>query len=482
MADEKCDKSRLLEEIMESVNLIVISQHGSTGSNLVHSILDNHDEMYIMPAHFQYPIWNEIIFEDGLNSWDGNNVITKLLIDFLGTYAMFGGRKSSCGSIIDVCGKVDSQLFCKKFWILFEYFYINSQAISIKRKDFVILTHVAFHWAVHGSLEKKKYICLHFHGYHYGPHDRAFVDFPKLKYLATIRDLREHCTSYKVKRIPKKGLPPFQEINDVYFVYYAFQWHFFIRNLTRIINIYGEKNILLLDLESMHASPLDTKNRLASFLDISPNTTLDDSTFLGKRWILPKANGNFSGLSKEKSRYTWNNSLDSYELNFIYSHMGSALSKLGYLKNNTSSQSFNDAEHNRFSWLNSMVTQPSDTSSRLIVDILLKCLGVQLNNDLYVKSIDFLSNQLESTLFGPSPLLLDTKNRSWSKSFNMNFSAYEVLLNLFKEPHFAYIFESKKIDMKKYARGFFAFPMTVSTIAMQASFANLWEEEYRIDY
>ena len=162
--------------------------------------------------------------------------------------------------------------------------------------------------------------------------------------------------------------------------------------------------------------------------------------------------------------------------------MGSALSKLGYLKKNTSSQSFNDAEHNRFSWLNSMVTQPSDTSSRLIVNILLKCLGVQLNNDLYVKSIDFLSNQLESTLFGPSPLLLDTKNRSWSKSFNMNFSAYEVLLNLFKEPHFAYIFESKKMNMKKYARGFFAFPVTVSTIAMQASFANLWEEEYRIDY
>ena len=58
--------------------------------------------------------------------------------------------------------------------------------------------------------------------------------------------------------------------------------------------------------------------------------------------------------------------------------MGSALSKLGYLKKNTSSQSFNDAEHNRFSWLNSMVTQPSDTSSRLIVNILLKCLGVQL--------------------------------------------------------------------------------------------------------
>ena len=30
-------------------------------------------------------------------------------------------------------------------------------------------------------------------------------------------------------------------------------------------------------------------------------------------------------------------------------------------------------------------------------------------------------------------------------------------------------------------RGFSAL-MTVSTIAMQASFANLWEEEYRIDY
>ena len=117
------------------------------------------------------------------------------------------------------------------------------------------MLHVAFHWAVHGSLEKRQCIVLHFHGYEYGGHDLALNDFPSLKYIATFRDLREHISGYKQNKIPKRSMPQMQETRDLFFAYYAFQWHYFARNLFRFIQIYDDKNVLFVDLQTMHKSP-----------------------------------------------------------------------------------------------------------------------------------------------------------------------------------------------------------------------------------
>ena len=57
-------ESKIIKEVLDDVNLIVISQHGSSGSNLLQSILDNHSDIYMMPIHFQYPLWSEIFADE----------------------------------------------------------------------------------------------------------------------------------------------------------------------------------------------------------------------------------------------------------------------------------------------------------------------------------------------------------------------------------------------------------------------------------
>ena len=91
----KFDETSLLKEIVENVNLIVVSPHGSSGSNLVQSILDNHSDIYMMPVHFKYPLWSEIYAEDWLNYWDGKTAITSVVFDFINSKQEFSVHSPS---------------------------------------------------------------------------------------------------------------------------------------------------------------------------------------------------------------------------------------------------------------------------------------------------------------------------------------------------------------------------------------------------
>ena len=153
-------ESLLIKEIINNVNLIVISQHGSSGSNLLHSLLDSHSEIYIMPIHLKYPIWSEIYADDRENYWDGTTALSKCVREFLNSYPVFTDKKKSCSSIVDVCGKVNPWAVLTKFWTLFDHLYHGSNVRILQRRVFIILMHVAFDWVMNGSLEKKEYCVI----------------------------------------------------------------------------------------------------------------------------------------------------------------------------------------------------------------------------------------------------------------------------------------------------------------------------------
>ena len=220
-----------------------------------------------------------------------------------------------------------------------------------------------------------------------------------------------------------------------------------------MIDILGEESVLILDLESMHASSEKFKNRLISFLKIRPEITLDQSTFLGKPWILKGTTGNdFSGLSETKANYTWNSILDSFELQFLKKYMGKAQYKLGYIEESELHGSSAPIQSPRFSWLDSdiVLSQPSKFVSGVIVDIHLKYLNAQLNPEERMQLIDDLAQLLDAYMGKTSISYFSTKTQTWSRDLHVK-SISPLLVQNFIASLFFLIYLSVANDPTKCA-------------------------------
>jgi hypothetical protein len=293
----------------KSVNCILVTPLGRSGSIFFQSLFDGHPQVITLPTFslsYSFPKFIERI------SSAVDAFITSHPDIFDSSLGYFGDREKNVSDFFGDKGAdhfvVDVEKFreialCKEFQIWIE------SGNPISRRDFLIGLHKSYAQAWGQDTVQVKYILLHIHSYD-GSHEQLLSDFPNLYLVAMCRDPREDWLSWDKVNVIRKG-----EFYDR-----------FVRKTTRFLTIsrYLDSTkslfryslqlkpgrLIILDLNRFHQLNCEAMKLLADQFEIDYVDTLLKSTFLGKLWWGNSADKiPVSGFDPNKVRYKWQKKL-----------------------------------------------------------------------------------------------------------------------------------------------------------------------------
>ena len=319
----------------ESINCILVTPHGRSGSLFFQSLLDGHHQVVTFPSlAISYPPKNCIV--DLVAELDEFITNHQDVFDSSKGYLGIPGERVTClfGSGQNQHLYVDSMEF-KRNALQVEFDSWVKEERPISRKDFVIGVHKAFARTIGQDPSKIKYILIHAHNYD-GFHDRALEDFPSLFYVAMSRDPREHWFSWDKVCALRTGVGYsasrifFRNNSIVEYAYFTHKLYLFSLKLH-----HGQLRII--DLDRFHELNREAMVSLSDYFGIEFQDILLESTFLGQTWWGNSADRiPISGFDSKKKSHNWITKLTKEDESAISSALTEPIRMLNYPKGNHS--------------------------------------------------------------------------------------------------------------------------------------------------
>lgn len=262
-------EKKLIQKI-KKMPLTVLSTFGHNGLDWVHSLIDNHSQILIMPAFSFFRSLERI----KLHNKEINLKKKKTLIVLAKLFSkMFHN---------DERNKVQRRQFIKnkKDMIYFEknlIFWVLNSKIENLEKNLFLGIHYAFVKLYKIDLNKKKIIV---HQEHVPWHSEKYYKIFNSNFIFMMRDPRAAIAG-SVLRMQKHNT---DQIYANQFDHVLLYWKFsekFTENADQKLM----KKILILKNEEMHQNLRKEMIKTSKFLDVKFSKTLLKQTFLGKNWF-----------------------------------------------------------------------------------------------------------------------------------------------------------------------------------------------------
>jgi len=318
-----------LIDMNKSVNCILVTPHGRSGSLFFQSLFDGHNQIVTFPGFGVSYFFPQSIL----------NVETALDEFISEHFDVFDSSKGYLGklneSVTTLFGPdqnkhlfIDALEFRKNALDKEFRSWVDAQS-PLPRKDFVIGLHSAFARTIGQNPSEIKYILIHAHGYD-GSHDRALYDFPNLFYVAMVRDPREDWFSWrKVVELRNgtgsaAGMIVDRNRSIISYADYVYKLYLFSLKLPL-------GHLRIIDLNRFHELNRDAMISLADYFGIVYKDVLLNSTFLGVVWWGNSADRlPISGFDPKKIPYNWSSKLSKFDEAAISSVLMEPIRMLGY--------------------------------------------------------------------------------------------------------------------------------------------------------
>lgn len=289
----------LLNECIRTLNVILLVPHGRSGSMLMQSLFDGHDQVISFPYWFKQYSWNVT----------PSATVHDIVEAFCGQGTLFGGAALQMATNRDAQPSIDVAAFKVQLTAILE---------SVERLDdrvVFICAHLALARVLGRDLGTLKYILLHVHAYREIPMSAVLADFPDLYFIAMHRDPREDWVSYVRGYHWEFGqqdlLNKLMEFIETRLV----DWHGPFLAIRRAC---AAGRVKIVDLNRLHRLQEEAMRALAAWLGIDWSAILTQSTFLGRAWAGNSFLGTpIYGFSGEKAEYTWPRKLSARDVQVI---------------------------------------------------------------------------------------------------------------------------------------------------------------------
>lgn len=397
--------------------VIGIQCYGTSGTTLMHSLLDNHPDILSLPylhGRDLYTLWTDHIIGSGKNVQCENElhefnnreieVSVELIMEKMKLFRPYyfdherGLEKSltRMGENEDIILTVDPD----KFFNYLKDFFINKE---VNRKNFIVSIYVCYNKCFNIEINKDPYICLPIH------------DLPK-EIVSMITEDFEVIKVIHMVRNPVQSMGSLiKHINYNQHKYCLFKSHLFCAISSQLNQLrhhyesrpykqYGKisyfKNSnnyesFFIKLEDVHNNLEDIMKSLAKKIEVKNDNVLLKSTFMGYKWFNRAESIKVSGVNKKVIQQKHNkflNKFDNYRLLLM------SKSELEYF----SYRSFNNADKIFFFLLPIIILLPFK------IDFNLKTMFFRFSAMFNVFSINkipivdwIILSRVRNTIFGP---------------------------------------------------------------------------------
>jgi hypothetical protein len=319
------------EDFYDRINLIVIhpAPYIRAGSSFFQSLFDGHPEVLTLPylksIHTQIPesIENiDIILNDFIKN---NGSLFDIEKGYYGPNPLTAVK--GFGKDFNEHIRTRKTDFSDRFKALLQNYPIAGNTLT--RKQFFILIHLAYHNVRNiEKIREVKYLL-------YNPHDKISwedlsADFPRLKYIAMMRDPWANWISHRQLIKNRTGLEA-QSLSIIWLIHCTRIYAPSIVKLSDIYSRIDSRRFRILDLDRFHQLNRTALDSLCSWLEIGFNECLLVSSFMGKSWGGNAGNGiTTTGFKPHTQPYAWRTILTSTEQRFISNYLSNSIRFLRY--------------------------------------------------------------------------------------------------------------------------------------------------------
>lgn len=298
------------------MKVLAIQNYGTSGSLLLHSLLDGHPNFCLTPALeslWLYPFWSQFLEHHPLR-WE--TVLNGLVQAFPHWFDPQRVNQDhglhQLGPNRDEAAVVDQNLFEKHFLEQAE------KLGECTRRNFMLAVHLAYHASLDRNPEEVTYLVFPAHSQPIETIRQLISDFPETRFLHTLRD---PINNYASSARSTYGSAPMVNAVEVALRQLLDDHHLITDRPLRGMRPYWEGvrgQTRGLKLESLHERPQATLENLCHWLGIPFHPALLSSTFNGKAWWnRPQAAHRVSGFSQAIPQQRFDeviNSFDRYRL------------------------------------------------------------------------------------------------------------------------------------------------------------------------
>lgn len=266
--------TKIIENLLNNVNLILIMPHGRSGSVFIQSLLDGHENIASFPSFSSSDTYlmneNESI-EFNVDTFIAKN---QYFFNSEGTY-MADTNHSVSALLGENCNENFNINIIKYKKILIK---ISNKVKYINSKSFYILKNIALNIYLGYDIKYLKYVVFHLHNYDELLFNKLLKDFPDLYFIAAIRDPRENWNSWKNVLIRRGQVPKYHFIDVA------------LNTLNRFENLFNDYHkfkcghVKIIDLNRLHKGNKKIMWEISAWLSIKKDNVLLESTLLGLKW------------------------------------------------------------------------------------------------------------------------------------------------------------------------------------------------------
>ncbi len=302
------------------MKLFVLITGGRTGSGFLHSILDGHSEICLLPGEF--------FFDDFYEKVKNEKNLKRIAKVFLNENKYFFNSKLQKFDRLDQLGDNKNEFFKINF-LKFQKNFIRIYKTKKKNKlNLLISIHLAYSAANNENLKNKKVILLHLHHI-----DRINkISDLNFKIFYTIRDPLANISTFFQNWSDFRG-----KIIDPWSQFY---------NVDRTINGINKmaklnKQINVIKLEDIHKKNKVIINKICKICKIKNEKILFSSTFHKKKWWSDMATKKYlNGVNKNFKNIINLNLFFERDIYFLQKVLNSYISKFKYKKISCKSKIF----------------------------------------------------------------------------------------------------------------------------------------------
>jgi hypothetical protein len=279
---------------------IAIQNNGSSGSTLLHSLLDNHPKILSLPM-----LWGNEFYSVWERSKPEN---IQQLLNIIEINFKYFFDKSHSDDGLNNMGKDQDKTICvskKEFFKNIKNYFLYN---SLSRKNFVLSIYYSFNKIYYTNLSKKNFICYPIHSQNKNIAKMLLEDFSKVQFIYTIRNpiknigsiIKHLGNNYEklpylnIKNLAYSAVDQVLNDNIHHFSYEKYFTHgtkFFFPDDKNVKNLYVK-------LEDLHTGKKYIK-KLCKKIDLEWNSSLLTSTFMGLKWHNRKESLRVSGFSQK---------------------------------------------------------------------------------------------------------------------------------------------------------------------------------------
>ena len=265
----------------EKLQMIAINNHGS-GSKVYQSFFDNHPEICMIPGYqlmYLYPHWFQWKKNKKINTWD--QILNNLKFNHP---SLFDSREFPGSESLDKLGNQQDEFIQVNFKKFKSCFLNYTKDKAISSKNLILAIHYSYYYTLDINMKKLKIILYHIHVPYY-INDFLIKDFPNLKVITLIRDIRGYIyrkfnNGFLKTDMNKLNLSDFILIKSTRFKY-TFQTFCDSLDYLKSISIKNQRVVkhedLIFRFDDMILNTL-------KFMDISYDNSLKYLTFGSKKW------------------------------------------------------------------------------------------------------------------------------------------------------------------------------------------------------